>query len=91
MVQIPIRIEYNNFMEDDEHLLEIRFLRGNTLLHNVFYNIDGLSEKEIEELKIEAVAKFLSVFPEISLEDIMKGFDGVDSKIQQMYKETFGA
>lgn len=91
MVQIPIRIEYNNFMEDDEHLLEIRFLRGNTLLHNVFYNIDGLSEKDIEELKAEAVAKFVSVFPEISFEDIMKGFDVVDNKIQQMYKETFGA
>ena len=42
MTQIPIRIEYNTFEEDDEKILEIRFLRGNVLLHNVFYNIDGL-------------------------------------------------
>lgn len=90
MTQISIRIEYNTFEEDDEQILEIRFLRGNVLLHNVFYIIDGLSEDELDELKVEAVAKFLSVFPEISFEDIMKGFDGVDSKIQQLYKETFG-
>ena len=90
MTQISIRIEYNTFEEDDEKILEIRFLRGNVLLHNVFYIIDGLSEDELDELKVEAVAKFMSVFPEISFEDIMKGFDGVDSKIQQLYKETFG-
>ena len=90
MTQISIRIEYNIFEEDDEKLLEIRFLRGNVLLHNVFYIIDGLSEDELDELKVEAVAKFMSVFPEISFEDIMKGFDEVDSKIQQLYKETFG-
>ena len=90
MTQIPIRIEYNTFEEDDEKILEIRFLRGNVLLHNVFYNIDGLSEDEQDKLKVEAVAKLMSVFPEISFEDIMKGFDGVDSKIQQLYKETFG-
>ena len=90
MTQISIRIEYNTFEEDDEQILEIRFLRGNVLLHNVFYIIDGLSEDELDELKVEAVAKFLSVFPEISFEDIMKGFDGVDSKIQQLYKEAFG-
>ncbi len=57
MTQISIRIEYNTFEEDDEKILEIRFLRGNVLLHNVFYNIDGLSEDEQDKLKAEAVVQ----------------------------------
>ena len=40
MVQVKINIKYNEFMEDDEKLLEIKFLRGETLIYNVFYNID---------------------------------------------------
>ena len=46
MVQIPIRIEYNNFMEDDEHLLEIRFLRG-TLFYIMFFTILTDFQKKI--------------------------------------------
>lgn len=55
-----------------------------------FYDINGLTEEEIEELEKEAVAKFSTVFPLLSFEDIMKGFDYCDSKIQELYKETFG-
>lgn len=90
MTNLKVKIEYNEFTEDDETILEIRFLRGNTLLHNVFYNIDDLDPDEITELKQEAVAKFCSVFPELSLEDIMQGFNACDEKIQDLYKETFG-
>ncbi len=90
MTQIKINIEYLEFEEDNERILEIRFLRGQTLIHNVFYTIDGLSKKEIEELKVEAVSKFSAVFPEISFEDILKGFDTCDQKIYRLYKETFG-
>ena len=36
MTQIKINIEYVEFQEDNEHLLEISFLRGKTMLHNVF-------------------------------------------------------
>lgn len=90
MAKIKIRIEYNKFTEDDENILEIKFLRGNTLLHNVFYNIDNLTKNELFELESEAIAKFLSVFPEISFEDIMKGYDEVNDKVEKLYKETFG-
>ncbi len=58
-------------------------------MHNVFYNIDGLTPDEIIELQKEAVAKFYSVFPELSFENIMQGFDACDEKIQQLYKETY--
>lgn len=90
MTKIKINIEYIEFQEDDEHILEIRFLRGKTMLHNVFYTIDGLEGNELEELKVEAVAKFFTVFPEISFEDIMKGFDACNPKICKLYEETFG-
>ena len=90
MTDIKINIKYNRFEEYGEQIIEVRFLRGETLLHNVFYNIDGLSENEIDELKVEAVAKFSAVFPELSFEDIMRGFDITDTKIQQLYLENFG-
>lgn len=70
-------------------ILKIGFYRNETLLHNVFYDIEGLSEDEIFELKKEAIAKFGAVFPEISKKDIMKGFAGVDKKIEKLYFETF--
>ncbi len=93
MTEVKIKIEYNEFEEDGEKVLEIRFLRGgaDNLIHNVFYNIEGLSDQEITELKKEAVAKFSSVFPELSFEEIMKGFDACDPKLRKMYKETFGS
>lgn len=83
---VNIRIRYST---PEYNVLEIGFYRGETLLHNVFYNVEGLSEDELIELKKEACAKFCTVFPEISLKDVMKGFNGVDENMYQLYKETF--
>ncbi len=83
---MKITIEYN-YPEED--VLEIDFYRGKTLLHNIFYDINGLNNNELFELKKEAVAKFCTVFPEISAKDVMKGFSAVDEKMHNLYKETF--
>lgn len=73
----------------DVDVLEIGFYRGETLLHNVFYDIEGLDEAELLALKNEAAAKFAAVFPEISKKDIMKGFAAVDPLMQKLYQEAF--
>ena len=83
---MKIFVRYNT---PENGILEIGFYRNETLLHNVFYDIEGLSEDEVFELKKEAMAKFGAVFPEISKKDIMKGFAGVDKKIEKLYFETF--
>lgn len=83
---MKINIECN---EPETNVLEICFYRGRTLLHNVFYDIEGLNDEEILALKRESVAKFCSVFPEISAKDVMKGFGAVDEKMYKLYKETF--
>lgn len=83
---MKISVRYNTL---ENGILEIGFYRNETLLHNVFYDIEGLNEDEIFELKKEAIAKFGAVFPEISKKDIMKGFAGVDEKIEKLYFETF--
>ena len=83
---MKISVKYNT---PENGVLEIGFYRNETLLHNVFYDIEGLDEDEIFELKKEAIAKFGVVFPEISNKDIMKGFAGVDKKIEKLYFETF--
>lgn len=83
---VSIRIRYST---SEDNVLKIGFYRGETLLHNVFYNVEGLSEDELIELKKEACAKFCTVFPDISLKDVMKGFNGVDDNMYQLYKETF--
>jgi hypothetical protein len=75
--------------EDGETILEVRFLRGETLLHNVFYLIDGLSKEELIDLKKEALSKFATVFPEISAKDIMLGFEACEPKIQALYEHYF--
>ena len=85
-MNLSICIRYST---PEDNILEIGFYRGEALLYNVFYNLEGLSEDELIELKKEACAKFCSVFPEISLKDVMKGFNGVDDKMYQLYKETF--
>lgn len=78
-----------NYSTPEENVLEIGFYRGETLLHNVFYDIGGLSEEDLLELKKEAVAKFCACFPEIPLKSVMKGFGEVDPMMQKMYAETF--
>lgn len=83
---MKISVKYNT---PENGILEIGFYRNETLLHNVFYDIEGLDEGEIFELKKEAITKFGAVFPEISKKDIMKGFAGVDKKIEKLYFETF--
>lgn len=83
---MKISVRYNT---PENGILEIGFYRNETLLHNVFYDIEGLDEDEIFELKKEAIAKFGAVFPEISNKDIMKGFAGVDEKIEKLYFEAF--
>lgn len=85
-MNLSICIRYST---SEDNILEIGFYRGEALLYNVFYNLEGLSEDDLIELKKEACAKFCSVFPEISLKDVMKGFNGVDDKMYQLYKETF--
>lgn len=84
---MKIKIRYKSPETD---VMEIQFLRGETLLHNVFYDIEGLNNKELDALKQEAVAKFLTIFPEITKEEIMRGFSAVDKRMYQLYKETFG-
>lgn len=83
---MKITVRYNSPEPD---VLEIDFFRGETLLHNVFYDIEGLDDNDLFELKKEAIAKFLTVFPEIPKKDIMKGFAAVDPQIEKLYKETF--
>ena len=73
----------------DADVLEIGFYRGETLLHNMFYDIEDLNEEDLLELKKEAVAKFCACFPEIPLKSVMKGFSEVDPMMQKMYAETF--
>ena len=83
---MEIKVKYT---EPEKNVLEIGFYRGNILLHNIFYDIDGLDEQELNLLKKEAIAKFFSVFPEISASDIMKGFEAVDPQIYKLYEETY--
>ena len=83
---MKITVKYNC---SEINILEIDFYRGKTLIHNVFYDIEGLDENELVNLKMEAIAKFLTVFPEIPKKDIMKGFAAVDPQIEKLYKETF--
>lgn len=70
-------------------VLEIGFYRGETLLHNVFYDIEGLPDTELQVLKAEAIAKFGACFPDIPAKDIMQGFAAVDPQMYKLYKETF--
>lgn len=83
---MKITVKYN-YPEDN--VLEIQFLRGKILLHNIFYDVTELTEDEIFELKKEAIAKFGAIFPEISAKEIMKGFSAVDPLMQKLYKQTF--
>lgn len=83
---IKINIRYSH-PEDD--VLEIGFYRGEMLLHNVFCNIEGLSDDDMLEIKHEACAKFCACFPEIPLKDVLKGFESVDTQMYQFYKDTF--
>lgn len=84
MNSINIKYSYSN---DD--ILTIKFYNDNKFIHQELCNVEGLSEDELIELKKEACAKFCSVFPDISLKDVMKGFNGADEKMYQLYKETF--
>lgn len=83
---MKIHVDMNN---SEEGVLEIDFFRGKTLLHNVFYDIEGLSDEDIYNLKREAVAKFCAVFPGIPLKDVMRGFSAVDNQMEKLYKQTF--
>ncbi len=85
-MNLKISVKYSN---PEPEVLEIGFYRGETLLHNVFYDIEGLNDVELLELKQEAVAMFCSCFPEIPKKLVMKGFDGVDALMYDLYKETF--
>lgn len=78
-----------NYSTPEKNVLEIGFYRGKTLLHNVFYNIEGLDKEELLKLKKEAVAKFCACFPDIPLKSVMKGFCEVDPMMQKLYTETF--
>lgn len=46
MVNITIR-----YSTPEDDVLEIGFYRGEALLYNVFYNLEGLSEDDLIELK----------------------------------------
>ena len=83
---MQISVKYSN---PEVNVLEIGFYRGEVLLHNVFYDIDGLSEEELTNLKKEAFAKFCSVFPEVPAKDILKGFGAVDPIMYELYKQTY--
>lgn len=83
---IKIKIEYNSPEPD---AFEIRFLRGNNLIHNVSYNISGLNEDEILELKKEAVAEFCTVFPDVPLKAVLQGFNAVDPLMYEYYRQVF--
>ena len=83
---IKIKIEYNMPEAD---VLEIRFIRGRNMIHNVFYDISGLADAEVLELKKEAVAKFCAVFPDVPLKSVLQGFKAVDPLMQEYYKQTF--
>ena len=83
---IKIKIEYKKI---DDKSLEIRFLRGNKLIHNVFYDVSGLNEDEILELKKETAHKFCAMFPDIPLKAVLQGFKAVDPLMREYYRQMF--
>ena len=83
---MTIKIEYNMPEED---VLEIRFIRGRNMIHNAFYNIQGLSDSDVLELKKEAASKFCAVFPDVPLKSVLQGFKVVDPLMREYYKQTF--
>ena len=83
---MAIKIEYDMREED---ALEIRFIRGRNMIHNVFYNISGLADADVLELKKEAAAKFCAVFPDVPLKSVLQGFKAVDPLMQEYYKQMF--
>lgn len=85
-MKLKISVRYSS---PEPGVLEIGFYRGETLLHNIFYNIEGFDEDELLELKKEAVAMFSSCFPDVPSKEILKGFDGVDPLMYDLYKKTF--
>lgn len=70
---MQIKMTSRIFIEDDEQIIEFIFKRGDIVVWNVFYNIDGLSEDDLRDLQIEVMAKFLAAMPEVSAEDILAG------------------
>ena len=82
---MTIKIEYN---VPEADVLEIRFIRGKNIIHNIFYDISGLADTDVLELKKEAVAKFCAVFPDIPLKSVLQGFKAVDPSMTE-YKQTF--
>ena len=83
---MTIKIEYVLPKED---VLEIHFKHRRNELYNVSYNVSGLSEAEVLELKKEAAAKFCAVFPDVPLKSVLQGFKAVDPLMQEYYKQTF--
>ncbi len=85
-MKLNISVKYSN---PEPRILEIGFYRGEVLLHNIFYDIKGLNENVLLELKQEAVAMFCACFPDVPKREILKGFSAVDPLMQKLYNETF--
>ena len=83
---MTIKIEY---ALPEEDVLKIRFMQRRNELYNVSYNISGLTNAEVLELKKEAAAKFCAVFPDVPLKSVLQGFKAVDPLMQEYYKQTF--
>ena len=82
---MTIKIEYT--LSETE--LEIRFKYRRNELYKVSYNISGLADLEVLELKKEAAAKFCAMFPDIPLKSVLQGFKAVDPSMTEYYKQTF--
>ena len=81
-----IKIEYALRNAD---ALEIRFKHRRNELYNVTYNVSGLADAEVLELKKEAAAKFCEAFPDIPLKSVLQGFKAVDPSMEEYYKQMF--
>ena len=85
-MHMKIKIEY---AMPEADVLEIYFKHRRDELYNVSYNISGLSDAEVLELKKEAAAKFCAVFPDVSLKSVLQGFKAVDPLMHGYYKQMF--
>ena len=83
---MQIKIRYETISDNE---LKIRFMHRRDELYNVSYNISGLSDAEVLELKKEAAAKFCAVFPDVPLKSVLQGFKAVDPLMQGYYKQMF--
>lgn len=58
-MNLSICIRYST---PEDNVLEIGFYRGEALLYNVFYNVEGLSEDDLIKLKKKHVQSSVQYF-----------------------------